>query len=126
MVVLRDMVNMYKDLKLVLMSATIDTSLFVEYFGHCHIVEVHGRQHPVQGMGECRDNIGVVKLNGIEYFPLNICFSFVDYFLEDCIQMLNFVTPPNSRKRKHGDDGDDAPAEADVDVSMSTKGRSFM
>ena len=81
MVVLRDMVNMYKDLKLVLMSATIDTSLFVEYFGHCHIVEVHGRQHPVQGMGECRDNIRVVKLNGIESFCSEYLFLVCRLFL---------------------------------------------
>lgn len=47
---LRDMVNTYPQLRVVLMSATIDTSLFSEYFGDCKIVEVYGRTHPVQGM----------------------------------------------------------------------------
>ena len=49
------MVNLYPDLRIILMSATIDTSLFIEYFGDCKVVEVHGRVHPVQGnlnMGE--------------------------------------------------------------------------
>ena len=62
MVVLRDMVNTYKEMKLILMSATIDTSLFVEYFGECYIVEVHGRQHPVQGRGVEVEVRGVVRV----------------------------------------------------------------
>ncbi len=49
LVVMRDMINAFPDLRVVLMSATIDTSLFVEYFGHSRMVEVYGRVHPVQG-----------------------------------------------------------------------------
>lgn len=49
MVVLRDMVHTYPDVRLILMSATIDTSLFSEYFNDCPVVEVPGRSFPVQG-----------------------------------------------------------------------------
>jgi ATP-dependent RNA helicase A len=43
MVVLRDMVSTYPDLRVILMSATIDTTLFSEYFGNCPVIEVPGR-----------------------------------------------------------------------------------
>ena len=35
------------DLKVVIMSATIDPKLFIQYFGHCPIVKVSGRTFPV-------------------------------------------------------------------------------
>ncbi|XP_063696057.1 dosage compensation regulator isoform X2 [Culicoides brevitarsis] len=76
MVVLRDMVHTYPDLRIILMSATIDTTLFSEYFGNCPVVEVPGRAYPV-----------------------------TQYFLEDCIEMTKFNPPPDSRKRKRGKDG---------------------
>ena len=40
LVLLRDMVHTYPELRVVLMSATIDTSLFSSYFGSCPVVEV--------------------------------------------------------------------------------------
>jgi ATP-dependent RNA helicase A len=58
MVLLRDMIHTYPDLRVVLMSATIDTTLFSNYFNNCPIVEVPGRAFPVQ-----------------------------EYYLEDCIQV---------------------------------------
>lgn len=78
MVVLRDMVHTYPDLRIILMSATIDTTLFSEYFGNCPVVEVPGRAYPVQ-----------------------------QYFLEDCIELTKFNPPPDSRKRKRGKEGGD-------------------
>jgi HrpA-like RNA helicase len=45
--------------RVVLMSATIDTTLFSNYFNNCPIVEVPGRAFPVQ-----------------------------EYYLEDCIQVM--------------------------------------
>uniref|UniRef100_A0A8C6T2E8 RNA helicase n=1 Tax=Neogobius melanostomus TaxID=47308 RepID=A0A8C6T2E8_9GOBI len=80
MVVLRDVVQTYPEVRVILMSATIDTSMFREYFFNCPIIEVHGRTFPVQ-----------------------------EYFLEDCIQMTHFVPPPNDRKKKDKDEegGDD-------------------
>ena len=49
---LRDMVNAFPELRVVLMSATVDTSVFAEYFGSTQIVEIHGRVHPVQSACE--------------------------------------------------------------------------
>lgn len=40
----------YPDLKVILMSATIDTTMFSEFFGGCPVVEIEGRTYPVQGM----------------------------------------------------------------------------
>ncbi|MXQ87611.1 hypothetical protein E5288_WYG017766 [Bos mutus] len=62
LVVLRDVVQAYPEVRIVLMSATIDTSMFCEYFFNCPIIEVYGRTFPVQ-----------------------------EYFLEDCIQMTHFL-----------------------------------
>ena len=72
LVVLRDMVQVhtYPDIRVILMSTTIDTSLFSQYFGNCPIVEVPGRAFPVQ-----------------------------EYFLEDCVQMTNFVASMVDIKR---------------------------
>lgn len=49
MVVLRDMVHTFPDVRIILMSATIDTTLFSKYFNDCPVIEVPGRAHPVQG-----------------------------------------------------------------------------
>ena len=44
------MIQAYPNLRVVLMSATIDTQMFTEYFGNCPIVEIEGRSFPVQGI----------------------------------------------------------------------------
>lgn len=49
MVILRDMVHVYPELRIILMSATIDTSLFSNYYNNCPVVEIPGRSFPVQG-----------------------------------------------------------------------------
>ncbi len=49
LVILRDMVARYPDLRVVLMSATIDTQMFHQYFNSCPIIEIEGRSFPVQG-----------------------------------------------------------------------------
>ena len=67
------------------MSATIDTSLFREYFGDCPIIEIHGRTFPVQ-----------------------------EYFLEDTIQMLDFV-PVFQKKRKNKNNNNNNNADEEVD-----------
>lgn len=78
MVVLRDMIHTYPDLRVILMSATIDTTLFSKYFNDCPVIEIPGRAFPVQ-----------------------------EYFLEDCIELTKFVPPMDSRKRKGGGGGGD-------------------
>ncbi|KAK6979986.1 ATP-dependent RNA helicase A-like isoform X1 [Biomphalaria glabrata] len=77
LVLLRDMVRVYKELRIILMSATVDTTLFTDYFGDVAIVEVYGRTYPVQ-----------------------------EYYLEDIIEMLNFRPPPEDKRKKHEDDDD--------------------
>ena len=49
LVILRGMIEAYPNLRVILMSATIDTQMFTEYFGNCPIVEIEGRSFPVQG-----------------------------------------------------------------------------
>ncbi|NXA34125.1 DHX9 helicase, partial [Eudromia elegans] len=75
LVVLRDVVQTYPEIRVILMSATIDTSMFCEYFSNCPIVEVFGRTFPVQ-----------------------------EYFLEDCIQMTQFIPPSKDKKKKEKDE----------------------
>ncbi|KAH8252671.1 hypothetical protein KR032_001180, partial [Drosophila birchii] len=76
LVILRDMVATYPDLHVILMSATIDTTLFANYFGGCPVLEVPGRAFPVE-----------------------------QFFLEDILQMTNFVPSVESRrKRKEAED----------------------
>lgn len=77
MVVLRDMIHLYPDLRIILMSATIDTSLFSKYFNDCPVIEIPGRAFPVQ-----------------------------QYFLEDSIEMTKFVPVPDTRRRKNRDSDD--------------------
>ncbi|KAI4469545.1 atp-dependent rna helicase [Holotrichia oblita] len=79
MVVLRDMIHTFPDLRVILMSATIDTTLFSKYFNNCPVVEIPGRAFPVK-----------------------------HYFIEDCIELTKFVPPTEGRKRKGGGkDGDE-------------------
>ncbi|XP_076619845.1 dosage compensation regulator mle isoform X1 [Colletes latitarsis] len=89
MVVLRDMIHLYPDLRIILMSATIDTTLFSNYFNNCPVIEIPGRSYPVQ-----------------------------QYFLEDCIQLTNFVPPMDSKKRKSRD-SDDIPIEGEPDENLN-------
>ncbi|XP_073843216.1 dosage compensation regulator mle-like isoform X1 [Musca autumnalis] len=79
LIILRDMVHTYPDLRIILMSATIDTTLFSEYFGNCPVIEVPGRAYPVQ-----------------------------QFFLEDCVEMTKFVPPPDSRKRNKDKDDEES------------------
>ncbi|KAL1423814.1 hypothetical protein MTO96_003731 [Rhipicephalus appendiculatus] len=47
----------------------------MSYFENCPVIEVEGRAHPVQ-----------------------------EFFLEDCIELVNFIPPPNSKKRKRDEE----------------------
>ncbi|XP_022910622.2 dosage compensation regulator mle isoform X1 [Onthophagus taurus] len=82
MVVLRDMIHSYPDLRVILMSATIDTTLFSKYFNDCPVIEIPGRAYPVQS-----------------------------FFLEDCIQITQFNPPADNRKRRNGGNDDEVVGE---------------
>ncbi len=101
LVVIRDMVHTYPDLRVILMSATIDTTLFSNYFNGCPVVEVPGRAFPVQ-----------------------------EYFLEDCIQMSNFVPPlssrPQNRKNRNKNDNDEDEEGVDDDEGKTNKKLSIL
>ncbi|XP_049880517.1 dosage compensation regulator isoform X2 [Pectinophora gossypiella] len=71
LILLRDLAHTYPDVRIILMSATVDTTLFTTYFGNCPVIEVPGRTYPV-----------------------------TQYFLEDAIELTKFVPPLESRKRK--------------------------
>lgn len=91
LVVLRDMVHTYPDLRIILMSATIDTNLFSDYFNNCPLLEVPGRTFEVK-----------------------------QYFLEDCVELVNFHPPPKLKKRGGGRGGDDDDAEVETSGSVAT------
>ncbi|CAH2984998.1 unnamed protein product [Chilo suppressalis] len=103
LILLRDMAHTYPDLRIILMSATVDTTLFSKYFGDCPVIEVPGRTYPVR-----------------------------QYFLEDCIELTQFRPPPDNRKRKssgkkvsNNDEEDDdegvAVDEQDEDLNKNCK-----
>ena len=41
-------------------------------------------------------------------------WSYLEYYLEDCIQMLNFIPPPNDRKKKRDRDEEDETGDSEV------------
>lgn len=93
MVVLRDMIHNYPDLRVILMSATIDTTLFSKYFNNCPVIEIPGRAFPVK-----------------------------QYFLEDAIELTKFVPPTDTRKRKSkggNDDEEDGTGVEDPDENLN-------
>ncbi|GLV45680.1 maleless [Carabus blaptoides fortunei] len=96
MVVLRDMIHSYPDLRVILMSATIDTTLFSKYFNDSPVVEIAGHAFPVQ-----------------------------QYFLEDCVEMTKFVPTEDGRKRKSEEDEDTVQTpgdEPEENLNKITKG----
>lgn len=48
LIALRDALPRCKDLKLILMSATMDTQIFSRYFNNCPVITIPGRLHEVQ------------------------------------------------------------------------------
>lgn len=77
LIILRDLTLTYPDLRIILMSATIDVTLFRNYFPKCCVIEVPGFTYNVQ-----------------------------QYFLEDCIEMTKFV-PSKDYRMKYKDHDDE-------------------
>lgn len=48
MIVLRELIYTRNDLRLILMSATMNAEIFKDYFGRCPLLEISGRAFPVQ------------------------------------------------------------------------------
>ncbi|CAG7838037.1 unnamed protein product [Allacma fusca] len=72
LVVLRDMLSVYPDLRVILMSATFDDTLFTQYFNSCPVVNVEGRAFPVETL-----------------------------FLEDLVEMLQYRPSPDSIRERN-------------------------
>lgn len=78
LILLKDLVNRHPELRVILMSATIDTSLFSRYFGGCPVIDIPGRVHPVEL-----------------------------FYLEDCVEMLRFRPRPTTKRSYQRKDEDD-------------------
>ena len=48
LIILRELLPRRPDLRLILMSATLNAPLFVNYFGGCPVVHIPGFTYPVQ------------------------------------------------------------------------------
>ncbi|XP_043241748.1 3'-5' RNA helicase YTHDC2-like isoform X2 [Amphibalanus amphitrite] len=70
MAVLRDSISKYRNLKIILMSATMDTQLFVKYFHVCPVVKIPGKMYEVK-----------------------------EYFLEDVLRETKFTSPEMERAK---------------------------
>jgi ATP-dependent RNA helicase DHX57 len=76
--ILRELLYIRKDLKIILMSATLNAKLFSDYFGGVPVLEIPGRTFPVEQL-----------------------------FLEDILDRIQFVLEPDSqycRRLKKGDE----------------------
>lgn len=68
LMILRDLLQVRKDLKVILMSATLNANLFSNYFGKVPVIEIPGRTFPV-----------------------------TQYFLEDVIEEIQYALEENSQ-----------------------------
>jgi ATP-dependent RNA helicase DHX57 len=94
LVLLRDVLKKRKDLKLILMSATLDAGVFEDYFksgGKVGRVEISGRTYPVE-----------------------------DYYLDDVIRMTGFNAGRGGKPQD--DDADTAGMDSDVKAAIQSLG----
>lgn len=71
LIALKDALAKYRDLKVILMSATMDTDIFVKYFNNCTVINVYGRSYEVE-----------------------------TYHLEDVLRITGYMTKEMRAKRK--------------------------
>ncbi|KAH9637465.1 hypothetical protein HF086_012078 [Spodoptera exigua] len=88
LLILRDLVKVRKDLRVILMSATLNADLFSDYFDKVPVLEIPGRTYPVEQL-----------------------------FLEDIMEITNYVLEENgpyARKIKKGDKKQDLETELET------------
>lgn len=81
LIILKDVVQKYQDLKVILMSANANLNIFSKYFNNCPVIDVEGNCYPVK-----------------------------DFFLEDIVQMINYkpsIAEIRSVKKKKNIDNSD-------------------
>ncbi|XP_015520709.1 3'-5' RNA helicase YTHDC2 [Neodiprion pinetum] len=71
LIALKDALVKFRSLKVVLMSATMDTSIFLKYFNHCSVINVPGRLYDVEVL-----------------------------YLEDILKVTNYMTKDMSAKKE--------------------------
>jgi len=76
------MLAAYPSLRVVLMSATIDTTMFSQYFNDCPVIEVEGKVFPVQGKIHSIMAFSLVGChnNGIVHPPIDKIMVWADGF----------------------------------------------
>jgi len=57
LIILKDVVQKYQDLKVILMSANANLNIFSKYFNNCPVIDVEGNCYPVKGYGYLLNNI---------------------------------------------------------------------
>ncbi|KAF2901090.1 hypothetical protein ILUMI_05097 [Ignelater luminosus] len=88
LLILKELLEIRSDLKVILMSATLNASLFSDYFGSVPILEIPGRTFPVE-----------------------------QYFLEDILEETNFILEENTQyTRKTNKSGQDLDDEFEMQV----------
>ena len=68
LIILRDLLSVRRDLKLILMSATLNADMFSTYFNHCPHIHIEGFTFPVH-----------------------------TFFLEDVVELVGYAPPQLSR-----------------------------
>lgn len=71
-----------------------------------------------------KNDLITVIVNTEQERQITLILFFAEYFLEDCIQMTNFVPPPMDRKKKDKDEEggeDDVSPESCSSLEMSEK-----
>ncbi|KAH9586345.1 Helicase-associated domain [Trypanosoma melophagium] len=81
LILIRDLIKRRKDLKVVLMSATMDSELFARYFGGAPVISIRGRTYPV------------------EVFHLEDIIPMVGYTLEDGSPYAKWDVRKEERRR---------------------------
>lgn len=87
--VLRCLVADRPDLRLILMSATINIKLFSDYFSSAPVLQVPGRLFPIQVSRRRRRNCHLQSK--FEALTFQKC---VKYFLLNCLQLIRFLFYP--------------------------------
>lgn len=89
--IMKCIINQKSDLKLVLMSATINIELFSNYFAKEDVKVIEVKAHCTQG--DCTHKSVLINLTTLQnnMFTNGTVFSYICRFLEDCILFNCFI-----------------------------------
>ncbi|XP_044748231.1 putative ATP-dependent RNA helicase DHX57 [Coccinella septempunctata] len=101
LMILRDMLSLRPDLKIILMSATLNADLFASYFGSVPIIKVPGRTFPVEQffLEDIFESIHYVLEEGSEYSrKISKDDDYLESQLESAEVMFTSEKPRNALK----------------------------